>query len=58
VRLSTVVLITLTALLSLTGLFIKNACGRLLNPEADVIPPEAYIGQQVDVKAKISVKSG
>jgi hypothetical protein len=46
---------TLTVLLSLTGLFIRNACCPLLNPEVDVIPPEVSIGQQAVVEATITV---
>ncbi len=57
IRLSEIVLMTLTTLLALAGLSIRNVCCLLLNPEVDVIPPEACVGQQVVVKAKISVIS-
>lgn len=48
-------LMVLAFSLSVAGLFTRNAYSLLLNPEVDVIPPEAGIGQQVVVKAEISV---
>ena len=53
--LSTIVLIILTALFSLVGFPPKIAMCKIETPEVDVIPSEAYIGQQVLVKAKINV---
>lgn len=47
----------LTALLSFAGLFVRNAICKLEAPEVDVIPSEVSIGQQVVVRAKISVIS-
>jgi hypothetical protein len=57
VLLSIMVLTVLTALFSLIGVFVRNAICKLAAPEVDVIPPEISIGQQVLVKAKISVIS-
>lgn len=54
-RLSAITLVMLTALLSFAALFARNAICKLVAPEVNVIPPEAGIGQQVIVKAKINV---
>jgi putative copper export protein len=55
---STIVLITLTALLLLTGFFTRSAYGSLANPDVNAVPAEAYIGQHVVVQALISVVVG
>lgn len=55
---SATVLITLTALFSLTQWFVRNASCKLEAPRVDVVPPEVYIGQQVLVNANITVGYG
>lgn len=50
---------SIIVLMALTALFpIRHASGQFLNPVVTVTPSEADIGQQVLVKAKISVSSG
>ena len=55
VCLSVIVLMALIALLTFSGLFVRNAICKLVAPEVDVIPPEVIVGQQLVVKATISV---
>lgn len=54
-RQSPLILVSLVALLSASGLFIRAASARLDPPIVDVIPSQAYINQDVLVTARINV---
>jgi len=54
---SAMALIALATIFSLTGLLVRDSSCMLSDPVVDVIPPEVCVGQQVLVKAKISVIS-
>ena len=53
-RVVAIVLATL-AVFSLTGLLMRDACGKLMSPEVDVIPFEVFVGEAAVVTAKITV---
>ncbi len=54
-RVVAIVLTTLAVLFSLTGLLTRDACGKLVSPEVDVIPSEVFVGEAAVVTAKITV---